>query len=119
MPDEPLLDRMVRVAFWCAAALALVAAALPHPPELPGDPSDKLQHIAAFVCLAALGARAYPALSALRLALGLSLFGAFIELVQRIPALHRDSDPLDWLADTLAAAVVLLAIHAWRRVRRS
>ena len=113
------MDRLFRVAFWSAAAIALVAAALPHPPELPGDPSDKVQHILAFVCLAALGARAWPGLAALRLALGLSAFGALIEVVQLIPVLHRDSDPLDWLADTVAASAVLLAIHAWRRVRRS
>jgi len=112
------IDRLFRVAFWSAAAIALVAASLPQPPQLPGDPSDKVQHIVAFVCLAALGARAYPAVSALRLALGLSLFGALIEVVQLIPALHRDSDVLDWEADTLAAVTVLVAIHAWRWIRR-
>ncbi len=42
---------------------------------------------------------------------GLSLFGAFIELVQYIPALHRDSDPIDWIADTAAAALVLIFLH--------
>ena len=113
------MDRLFRAAFWSAAAIALVAASLPQPPRLPLEPSDKVQHILAFVCLAALAARGWPALSALRLALGLSAFGALIEAAQLIPALHRDSDPRDWLADTLAAAVVLLAIHAWRRARRS
>ena len=50
----------------------------------------------------------------MRLLIGLSLFGALIEVVQAIPALHRDSDPLDWLADTIACAIVLLAIRWWR-----
>jgi VanZ family protein len=45
------------------------------------------------------------------------LFGAFIEVVQAIPALHRDSDVKDWIADTIAAAAVLLLVH-WRRMRR-
>jgi hypothetical protein len=45
---------------------------------------------------------------------GLSLFGAFIEVVQAIPELHRDSDVLDWLADTVAVAVVLLLVRWWR-----
>jgi len=44
----------------------------------------------------------------------LSLFGAFIELVQAIPVLHRDSDVLDWVADTVAASLVLLGISWWR-----
>jgi len=42
---------------------------------------------------------------------------ALIEVVQAIPALHRDSDVLDWLADTAACGVVLLLVH-WRRSRR-
>ena len=45
----------------------------------------------------------------------LSLFGAFIEVVQAIPALQRDSDLLDWLADTAAVAVILLLVHRWRK----
>ena len=113
------MDRLLRLAFWSAMALALVAASLPMPPVLPGNPSDKVQHILAFVCLAGLGGLAYPGISTLRLVLGLSAFGALIEVVQLVPALHRDSDVLDWGADTLAAATVLVAVHAWRRARRS
>ena len=45
-----------RLLFWAAAIFALVMAVLPHPPELPGDPSDKLQHVAAFATLGLLGA---------------------------------------------------------------
>src|SRR5438094_451884 len=41
-----------RVLFWAAALFAFVMAILPHPPELPGNPSDKLQHMAAFAPLA-------------------------------------------------------------------
>jgi hypothetical protein len=41
-----------------------------------------------------------------------------IELVQAIPALHRDSDVKDWIADTLAAGVVLLFVRRWRLRRR-
>jgi hypothetical protein len=46
---------------------------------------------------------------------GLSLFGALIELAQAIPALHRDSDPLDWVADTVACTAVLVALRWWTR----
>jgi hypothetical protein len=103
---------LLRLLFWAAALLAFVMAVLPHPPHVPAN--DKVQHMAAFATLGLLGSFAYPRLSTLRLLIGLSLFGALIEVVQAIPALHRDSDPLDWLADTIACAIVLLAIRWWR-----
>jgi VanZ family protein len=93
-------------------------AVLPHPPEVPGHPNDKLQHIAAFVTLSLLGSFAYPTMALVALGLRLSLFGAFIELVQAIPALHRDSDIMDWLADTVAVAIVLLFVALLRRAPR-
>ncbi len=89
-------------------------AVLPHPPEVPGEPNDKVQHITAFATLALLGSFAYPRTALVRLLAGLSMFGAFIEVVQAIPTLHRDSDVLDWLADTLAVVVVLLVVRWWR-----
>lgn len=106
--------RPAQYLFWAAAAFAFVMAVLPHPPPVPGNPNDKFQHIAAFTTLALLGSFAFPRTARGHLLLRLSLFGAFIELVQAIPALHRDCDPMDWLADTLAAAVILLLIR-WRR----
>jgi VanZ family protein len=106
-----------RLLFWAAALFALVMAVLPHPPELPGEPSDKIQHIAAFATLGTLAAWAYAGTALLQLLAGLSLFGALIEVVQAIPALHRDADVKDWLADTIAIAFVLVLIR-WRRTRR-
>ncbi|NUQ19200.1 MAG: hypothetical protein HOP95_12285 [Sphingomonas sp.] len=93
-------------------------ALLPHPPEVPGEPSDKIQHAVAFATLGLLGAFAYPRLSTVRLILGLSMFGAFIEVAQAIPVLHRDSDPLDWLTDTIACAVVLVLLRMCLRPKR-
>jgi len=61
-----------------------------------------------------LGSFAYPLTALLSLLVRLSLFGAAIEVVQAIPSLHRDSDILDWLADTAAVAVVLLIVRMWR-----
>ena len=107
-----------RLLFWVAAIFAFVMAIVPHPPELPGAPSDKIQHMAAFATLGVLGAWAYAGAALIRLLAGLSLFGAFIELVQAIPALHRDSDVKDWIADTVAAALVLLLVRWWRARRR-
>jgi VanZ family protein len=96
-----------RFLFWVAAAFALLMALLPHPPLLPANPSDKLQHAAAFVVLSALAAVGYSGRWA-AIAVGLSAFGALIELLQMIPSLHRDAQLTDWLVDTLAAAAVLL-----------
>ena len=102
---------ILRVAFWTGAAFALVMALLPHPPQLPGEPSDKVQHIAAFLTLGALGSFAYPKTNPLHLGAGLSLFGAAIEILQLIPALHRDGDPLDWAADTAAVALIIVLLR--------
>ena len=109
--------RLLRIAFWAAMLFALVMASLPQPPPVPGAPSDKIQHIVAFAVLAGLGSAAYPRLSAVKLVSGLSAFGALIEIVQLIPALHRDADPVDWVADTVAAAVVVGLWWAARRRR--
>jgi VanZ family protein len=103
-----------RSIFWLVASFAFVMAILPHPPEVPGEPSDKLQHILAFASLALLGSFAYPRIGLLKLLAGLSLFGALIEAVQAIPMVHRDSDVLDWLADTGAVLVVLLLVRSRR-----
>ena len=106
-----------KLIFWAAALFALTMAIVPQPPQLPGEPNDKVQHMVAFGTLGLLGAWAYPRLALLQLLSGLSLFGAIIELVQAVPALHRDADRLDWLADTVAAGAALLVAWAVRRVR--
>lgn len=108
-------SRTAQAAFWAAAAFAFVMAILPHPPQVPGEPNDKVEHIIAFATLAGLGSFAYPRLSLAKLLVGLSLFGAFIEVVQSIPAVHRDCDVWDWVADTAAVVVVLVLVRWWRR----
>ena len=118
MSSSKRRTRIVRVAFWLAAVFAFVMAVLPHPPQLPGAPSDKVQHILAFLVLGALASFGYPRTSPVYLATGLSLFGAVIELVQLVPSLNRDGDPVDWLADTAAAGLVLIFLR-WSRVARS
>jgi hypothetical protein len=107
--------QIYRTAFWAAAAFAFVMALLPQPPQLPGSPSDKLLHIAAFAVLAGLASFAYPRTSVLRLLIVLSAFGALIEILQAIPRLNRDCDPMDWLADTVAAGLVLAVLRCRRR----
>lgn len=106
---------LLRLAFWSALVFAFVMAVLPQPPQLPGDPSDKVQHILAFATLATLAALAFPRVPLVRIGIALSAFGALIEFVQLIPALNRDGDLVDWLADTLAVIVVLSAFALFRR----
>ena len=92
----------------------MVMAVLPHPPRLPGEPDDKIQHVIAFVTLALLATWAFPRAKWWTLLAWLSAYGALIEVVQAIPMLYRDSDALDWVADTAAAAAMLLLV-GWRR----
>ena len=102
-----------RPLFWAAAIFAFVMAVLPHPPML--FVPDKVLHALAFLVLAALGTLAYPHVRKRNLLLALAAFGAFIEMVQGLPGVHRDSDPLDWLTDVVAAFVVFALIALWRR----
>jgi VanZ family protein len=99
--------RLLPHAFWAALLFAFVMAVLPKPPRLPGDPSDKIQHVLAFAVLAGLAAAGYPRKGILKILLLLCAFGALIEFVQTVPMLHRDGDWIDWVADTVAAASVL------------
>jgi len=93
--------------------MVFVLAVIPHA-EIPGEPNDKVQHMAAFAALGVLASFAYPATALVELLLRLSLFGAAIEIVQGLPFVHRDSDVLDWIADTIAVAAVVLLIRWWR-----
>jgi hypothetical protein len=113
------VDRLLRLAFWAALCFAFVMAVLPHPPQLPGDPSDKIQHILAFTVLSGLAGAAYRSTALFPIGIRLSAFGALIEIVQAVPALHRDSSALDWLADNGAILVVLLVVALIRRQRVS
>lgn len=109
--------RLVRLLFWAAALFALVMALLPPEPGTSLIP-DKIQHAVAFGVLGLLGSYAYPRRSWLWLVAGLSLFGALIELAQGTSFIHRDCDPLDWLTDTIACLVVVLAVQWWRKGAR-
>ncbi len=98
-----------RLAFWLAAAFAAVMAVLPQPPRGPlAGFGDKVEHIVAFAVLAVLANLAYRSTGRRLIVERLSFFGAAIEVVQSIPALHRDCDVRDWLVDTAAVVVVSL-----------
>lgn len=97
----------MRLLFWLALIFAVVMADLPKPPKLLIDEfGDKFQHILAFATLAGLAALGFPPTIRWRVAERLSFLGALIEVTQSIPALHRDCDIRDWIADTAAIVVV-------------
>lgn len=99
-----------------ALAFAVTMALVPQPPPTPiGFLGDKWQHMLAFATIAVLAALSYPQVPLLRVGERLSFLGALIEMVQAIPALHRDCDILDWVADTVAIALVLIVVAAIRR----
>lgn len=107
---------VARGLFWAAAVLALVMALMPHPPHFAHEPGDKIQHITGFATLAILGSIAYPRLKPWKLLIALCAFGALIEFAQAIPVLHRDSELLDWVADT-GAVTIMLGIVGWFRAK--
>lgn len=111
--------RWLPLLFWAAVLVAVVMATLPHPPHLLDGIGDKYQHMAAFAVLAIFAAIAYPKIPLMRIGERLSFLGALIELVQSIPALHRDCDILDWVADTGAIIAALLVVALFRRLRRN
>lgn len=118
-PRSPTAVRKVaRLLFWLALIGAAVMACLPQPPHLPTDRlGDKFNHVLAFSVLSALAAVSWPQAPRWRTIERLSFFGALIEVAQSIPALHRDCDIRDWIADTLAVMVVtgIAALLARRR----
>lgn len=106
---RPATARLLLLAlFWAALVFALVMAVIPRPPDLPGAPSDKVQHILAFAVLSALALAAYPRTGPLKIGISLTLFGALIEVAQMIPWVGRDGSWLDMAADCAATVLILL-----------
>jgi hypothetical protein len=129
-----LLDpRLFRIAFWLSLALVFGLAMLTQPPELAAtlgpelDQSvsaaltvnDKAQHLLAFAALAIFAFRGWPGIAALKVLLGLSAYGALIELAQSTPLIGGDVEFADWFADTAAVAAVALVVSVARWTRQA
>lgn len=105
---RPGFLRLLRLAFWAALLFAVAMALLPHPPDLGTyRMGDKFNHMMAFAVLSALAALGFPGADLWRMAERLSLLGALIEVMQALPALGRDCDIRDWIADSAAIVVVM------------
>ena len=94
-----------RAVFWAALAFTVIMATLPQPPAALSTPSDKVNHVIAFFVLTALHKLAYRNFGFWKRLLMMAALGGLIELVQMVPALHRDAEWLDWAADVAAALV--------------
>ena len=102
-----------------AVLLFTLAAALAPNAEAPDlGHGDKVNHIAAFVTLSVMAAWAWPRARLWRIGGAMSAFGATIEGLQALPVVARDAEWADWYADTAAAGAALLAVAAWRALRR-
>jgi hypothetical protein len=98
---------LARGAFAVAVLASLAILFAPGsdvPPSPPGV--DKLVHGGLFLALAVTGRWAGVRRGAL--AVLLPLYAAASELIQAIPALHRDATLGDWLADVVGTMVGLL-----------
>lgn len=114
-----LWRRAVVPIFWTMTVIIYAVAIMPSPQAPDLGAGDKMNHIIAFLMLTFIGRAAYPFQPAWRLGVGLSLFGALIELTQAIPALQREASIRDWIADSLAIIVALAIcrmVERWRRV---
>jgi VanZ family protein len=118
LPDHPRIAGIAQALFWIALAYALFMAFSPQPPRLAIDAlGDKFEHMLAFgtlTFLAQLGFRRSPRW---RIAERLSFVGALVEVIQSMPALHRDCDIRDWIADTVIIVIVTAFFVISDRVR--
>lgn len=102
----------IRFVFWLAL--------LPNPPALPRQATDKVQHVAAFAALTFLAALDFQGLRLRVIFVAMAALGMAIEILQMIPALQRDAQASDWLANcaTTAATLLLCVALRWLFPRR-
>ena len=91
--------------FSAVAIVYLATTSQPYP--IPSAPSDKLNHLLAFIQLTVVTRLAWPGMSRAWVALGVVSFGLAIEITQaQLP--HRDFSLLDLAANCAGIALGLL-----------
>ncbi len=108
---------LVRILFWTALVFASTLAWLPKPPEALDGIGDKYQHMLAFGTLTVLACASYPQASLMRIGERLAFVGAFIEIVQSVPMLHRNCSMMDWIVEAIVIVAVLGVVWVVRRRR--
>ncbi|NJR78239.1 hypothetical protein [Sphingomonas corticis] len=107
-----MVARLARILLVAALIGAVAMALTPRPPSL--HVGDKWQHMAAFGTLTILAVAGFPRSPLHRIGERLSFLGALIEVFQSIPAIGRDCDVMDWLADTYVIVGVLIVVRIVR-----
>lgn len=95
--------RLLRIAFYAAAALVAALSLAPSTTLPPTSIGDKMEHVIAYAVLGLLGA-ASSKRGVMRVILGLAVFGAAIEMLQTFSP-GRSPDPLDVAADIAGAGL--------------
>lgn len=103
-------SRAARVVFWFAVAFAMWAATVSGGFGF-WEMADKMQHAITFLAITSLAIVGYPRVPLWTIWAGLSAFGGAIELIQMIPALGRDANLMDFIADV--AAISCAVAFAW------
>jgi len=111
---SPRFVAVARAMFAVALVASLVGALWPDPTSDQIFKTDKVLHMVAFATLAVFAVFSFPRANFIKLAIGLSFFGALIEVFQGLPVIGRDADAMDWVADTTAVIGVLSAFHLAR-----
>jgi hypothetical protein len=107
---------LARVAFWVtlgAVVLLTLAASEPTVSLL----NDKVAHLLGFFGLAAFGAASWGLRSVVPLAIGLTILGGAIELLQATPLIARDAEFMDFVADVAGIALALVPATFVSRAR--
>ena len=97
----------LRLGFATAIIAAFIVAISPLAIDNGVDNGDKIAHILAFYGLTVFAAVSFPKSNVVIIAIGMSAFGALIEIVQGLSFIGRDRDVVDWIADTAAVVAAL------------
>jgi VanZ family protein len=103
----PLLNHPIaKLLFWLLIVITTYLMLMPAK-EVPNVLIfwDKLQHSLCFVVLSGAGLYAYMQRSK-AVFIGLSVYGALIEIMQSTLTSSRQGDPLDWVADSIGILLV-------------
>jgi hypothetical protein len=100
--------RPARAGYWVLVALVFILSVTQ--PFTPGgvEPSDKVNHFAAFYVLELGAAVLFPRRPLWFAAVLLIAYGGVIEIVQGLPFVGRDRDIVDWFTDAAAVACAAL-----------
>lgn len=108
----------LRVGLYAAAVAVLLYLCLAPSQDLPSISLwDKSEHAIGWAVLAGSGLLLFPR-HPWRIVGFTVAFGALIEVLQGLPAIHRDSDVRDWIADCVGVAAAYLVFRLMQRVLR-